>query len=158
MLESFLIILIYLLYIVIKYGVPHSLSQTYYLIKHKWIFSLALISSTALILPGMLEMDYSYLAFPSLCGTMFVAFTPNFRDDSLVDQVHTWSAIAALIFSQLWVALTNPLILYAWIPFIIYVIIDIKDYRCIKDFLDNSNAKFYAEVIMLLTVYLILWL
>lgn len=101
-------------------------------------------------------MNYSYLAFPALCGVIFVAFTPNFRDDSLVDQVHTWSAITALIFSQLWVGLTYPLALLLWIPFLVYLATQYNKYRSIKDLLDKSNSKFYAELVMLLTVYSIL--
>ena len=150
---SFTIILTYILYIICKYGVPHSISQSYYLIKHKWIFSLVLISSVALILPGMLEMEYSYLAFPALCGVLFVAATPNFKDDELTDDVHTYSAIVSLIFSQLWVIFTNPLVLLWWIPFIIYLLLQRGS---IKDILDNSNSKFYAELVMLLTIYFIL--
>lgn len=158
MILSLLLICSYILYIIIKYGVPHSLSQTYYLLKHKWIFSLVLITSTAIILPEMLEMNYSYLAFPTLCGVLFVAVTPNFRDDNLVDQVHTWSAVVALIFSQLWVGLTNPIILNWWILFLIYLYIQYKKYRSFKKILDESNSKFYAELIMLLTVYSILFI
>ena len=82
---SLLLICSYILYIIIKYGVPHSLSQTYYLLKHKWIFSLVLVISVTTMLPKMLEMNYSYLAFPALCGVLFVAATPNFKDNNLVD-------------------------------------------------------------------------
>lgn len=104
----------------------------------------------------MLEMDYSYLAFPALCGVIFVAFTPNFKDDDLVDRVHTWSAIVALIFSQIWVGVTNYQMLYLWIPFIMYLCIQYKKYRSFKRILDESNSKFYAEIIMLLTTILLI--
>lgn len=153
---SLIILLIYIFYIATKHGIPHSLSQTYYLLKHKWIFSVVLLSSVCIILPQMLEMNYSYLAFPALCGVIFVAFTPNFKDDDLVDRVHTWSAIVALIFSQIWVGVTNTWILCLWIPFIMYLCVQYKKYRSFKRILDESNSKFYAEIIMLLTVCLCL--
>lgn len=143
---SFLIIFTYLLYIVLKFGIPRSISQTYYLVNHKWVFSAVLLSSTALILPVMLEMEYSHLAFLGLGGILFVAAAPNFMESELVDSVHTWSAIFAFIFSQIWVAITNPYILIVWILFLIFAI------------KNKHNYKFYAEIIMLLTIYLTLWI
>ena len=154
---SSLIITIYILYIIINYGIPHSLSATYYFLKNKWIFSAVLAVSSMMILPIMLSEPYSFLYFFGVTGVLFVSATPNFRDDELVDSVHTWSAIISLISSQLWVGLTNSTFLCVWIPFLIYLCIQFYRYKSLKKILDESNIKFYAEIFMLLSIYLILF-
>lgn len=140
---SFLIIFSYLIYIIIKYGIPKSISQTYYLIQHKWVFSIILILSTILTLPSIMELNHQYLAFITICGVLFVAFAPNFMDDELVDSVHTYAAIIAFIASQLLVLLNNPIVLCCWIPYLIYITFT------------RQNFKFWAEIIMLITICLI---
>lgn len=55
MILSFLLILTYIIIYVAKYGIPHSLSQTYYGITHKLLFSITIIISSLLIFPTMLE-------------------------------------------------------------------------------------------------------
>lgn len=114
------------------------------MIKYKWVFSAVLLISTALILPTTLEMEYPYLAFPALCGILFVVFAPNFMTDSLVDRVHTGAAVIAFTFSQIWVGLHNPIILLEWVPYLIYILFT------------RQNFKFWAEIVMLLTIYTIL--
>lgn len=149
---SFLITYIYVMYIVIKYGIPHSLSATYYLIKNKWIFSTVLAVSAGLILPILVTTNYSFLIFIALAGIFFVAFAPDFKSNSLEDNVHTYSAIISLISSQIWVALNAPIVLLLWIPYIVYLILDYIEYG--KEMLEQSCFKFWAEIVMLLTVYL----
>ena len=51
---SLLIIFVYILYVLLKDGVPHSLSATFY--KTNWIFSAVLTLCTSLILPEMLKI------------------------------------------------------------------------------------------------------
>lgn len=146
----FIILLIYIIYIIAKYGVPRSISQIYYLTKHKWIFRLVLILFVASTMPIMLaNYPYQFLSFLMGAGVLFVATAPNFEDDSLVDSVHTYSAIISLVSSQIWVGLIHPISLCLWIPFFIYLLYQYKS-------LDTSNYKFYGEIIMLLTVYSIL--
>ena len=129
-----------------------------YLLKNKWIFSAVLGVSSMMILPIMVSGDYSYFAFPGVAGVLFVAFSPNFRSDDLEDAVHTGSAIIALIFSQLWVGFINPISLVWWIPFLIYFIVQWFKNKTLSKVFGGTNIKFYAEIIMLLTVYTTLFL
>lgn len=148
---SLAIILVYVVYCIITTGVPHSLSATYY--KTGWVFSATLSFAAALILPAMLSKsgeNYEFLAFIAVSSVFFVAFAPNFKSDKLVDMVHTGAAIIALIASQLWVALVNPLFLLWWIPLIGYVIWGkLKGYKL----LDIPSIKFVTEILMLFTIY-----
>lgn len=154
---SFLLITLYIIYFVIKYEIPHSLSATYYYLKNKWIFSAVLAVSSLMILPIMLSSPYSFLCFFGVTGVLFVSATPNFRDNELVDSVHTWSAIISLISLQLWVGLTNSISLCVWIPFLIYLSVQLFKYKSLKKILEQSNIKFYAEIFIFLSVYLILF-
>lgn len=44
---SFIIISLYIAVIIALYGTPHSLSATYYSLKHKFIFTIVLILAVA---------------------------------------------------------------------------------------------------------------
>jgi len=92
---SLSLLLLYVISVVGKYKVPHSLSATYYDIKHKWLFGGVLAASSALILPKLLSFSHQALVFISTAATMFVAFAPDFKDDKLTDEVHTGAAFTA---------------------------------------------------------------
>ena len=99
---SFLLILLYVIYIVINYGVPKSISATYYLIKPKWIFSLVLILSMVLSFNQFMDITpepFKFLPFIFCSGIIFVAAAPNFRSNTLTDKVHDYSAIISFIAS-----------------------------------------------------------
>lgn len=148
---SFITILLYILYNIYKYGVPNSLSETYY--NNKYTFSIILIFCGITCFYKMIQIsDYHYISFITLSGILFVAFAPNFRENSLIDSVHTYSAVIALIFSQIWVALTYYKVLLIWILLLVYIIFNFK-----RKLLEIPKIKFIAEIIMLLTIYLILY-
>ena len=139
---SFLIIFVYVIYCVWKNGIPKSLSATYY--NNGIWFSIVILLSTFLIFPKMLNMtpdNFTFLPFLMGAGISFVAIAPNFKSDWLDDKVHTVSAIIAFAASQIWIALLNPILLLTWIPFIFV----------------RNNYKFWAELIMLLTIYEFIW-
>lgn len=105
----------------------------------------------------MLEItpiNYQFLAFLSLCGTIFIAFAPNFNNNKLVDLVHTGAAIIALISSQVWVGLMKPINLTFWIPVFMYGIYMLYQGYKLSEI---PKIKFIGEFVMLLTVYDILW-
>lgn len=155
---SFLLIALYIIYFVIKYGVPHSLSATYYSIAYKVAFSLVLAVSAGLVLPTLLSITpvkYQFLAFLAIAGIMFVAAAPDYRNDDLVDYVHTGSAIFSLIISQILVFLISPYILMLWIPLILYIIILWINTKSLNKVFSDYPIQFWGEIIMLLTIYYI---
>lgn len=152
MILSFLLILTYIIIYVTKYGIPHSLSQTYYGITHKLLFSITIIISSLLIFPTMLEKtseNLQFLVFLTLCGIIFVGFTPNFKDSKMIDNIHMISAGTSLITSQILILLTKPLLLLFWIFIIIYI----SQQKEIKNIFENSNIIFWSEIIMMLIIY-----
>ena len=148
---SIFVIALYIIYAIIDKGIPISLSSTYY--DYSWIFSFIITLSSSLIFPSMLSVtpeNYQFLAFITFAGVLFVAFAPNFKTDTLIDNVHTIAAIITLIASQLWVALINPMYLLWWIPIIIYILVGFfKKISILK----LPGIKFWSEVVMLLTIY-----
>ena len=148
---SIFVIALYIIYAIIDKGIPISLSSTYY--DYSWIFSFIITLSSSLIFPSMLSVtpeNYQFLAFITFAGVLFVAFAPNFKTDTLIDNVHTIAAIITLIASQLWVALINPIYLLWWIPVIIYILVGLfKKISILK----LPGIKFWSEVVMLLTIY-----
>jgi hypothetical protein len=99
---SFLLILLYVIYIVINYGIPKSISATYYLIKPKWIFSLILILSMALSFNQFMDItpdSLKFLPFIFCSGIMLVAVASNFRSNTLTDKVHDYAAVISFISS-----------------------------------------------------------
>ncbi|WP_148296768.1 hypothetical protein [Porphyromonas cangingivalis] len=78
---SLAILLAYVSYTLLSHkSVPSSISATYYRLRHKSLFSVAMFSSAALLMPAMLEIvpeDVEFLAFLGCGGMLFVArFSP----------------------------------------------------------------------------------
>ena len=101
------------------FGIPKSLSDTYYLWKARngkgWYFSLMMYSVVALMMPAWITMsegsDFQFLAFLAPSAIAFVGTAPAFKSDDLENVVHSTAAIAAAICSLAWVALVTP---YWW--------------------------------------------
>ena len=101
------------------FGVPESLSNTYYLWKQKngkgWLFPLMMYLVVALMMPAWISLsegsNFQFLAFLAPASIAFVGTAPRFKDSQLESRVHTVSAIIAAACSLLWVALLTP---YWW--------------------------------------------
>jgi hypothetical protein len=110
------------------FGVPKSLSMTFYLFKEKreWqkiLFPIMMISMAGLLMPVWLEMsegsDLQFMSFLAAAGIMFTGTVPTFKSSKLEDRVHTISAIVAAVFALLWVIFVANL----WYIIIIWLII-----------------------------------
>ena len=90
-------------------GIPYSISETYYKIKHKFWFAVATIGTAALLMPAILEVtreQYQFLAFLACVGMILTGAAPNFRE-GIERKIHIAGAFICLVFSQLWVAYCN---------------------------------------------------
>lgn len=124
----FIAFIIYLIYngIAIKlFGIPESLSDTYYLYKEKkdWMrvfFPLMMFSIVGLLMPAWLEISagsmLQFLAFLAAASIAFVGAAPTFKNGGMDYKVHSISAYCAAVFSILWVVLVSKL----WIMPIIW--------------------------------------
>lgn len=101
------------------FGVPESLSNTYYLYQDKcnkgWLFCAMMYLVVAFMMPAWITMsegsDFQFLSFLAPVGIMFVGTAPKFKDTAMEYKVHTVSAIIAAACSLLWVGLVTP---YWW--------------------------------------------
>ena len=151
---SFIIISLYIAVIIALYGTPHSLSATYYSLNYKFTFSLILILAVAFSFNEFMTPEkWQFLPFLFLSGILFVGFAPDFRSDNLTDRVHTGAAIISLIASQIWVGIVNPFALILWSVILIYFLIKYKEQKSIKKVFENTNIKFWSEIVMLLTTF-----
>jgi len=101
------------------FGIPESLSNTYYLWKEHngkgWLFCLMMYAVVALMMPAWITMsegsDFQFLAFLAPAAIAFVGTAPRFKSDDLENKVHSISAVIAAACSLAWVALVTP---YWW--------------------------------------------
>lgn len=143
-------------------GIPYSISETYYKIKHKFWFAVATIGTAALLMPAILEVtpeQYQFLAFLACVGMIFTGAAPNFREGT-ERKIHIAGAAMCLVFSQLWVAFLYPFILQLWTLYIIYTALDMKRKwkgNFIQAFI-YTKPMFFIEITAIVSVYLCLML
>ena len=101
---------------VVFFGIPESLSNTYYLYKEKYnkgvLFPAMMYLVVAFMMPAWITMsegsNFQFLAFLAPAAIAFVGTAPRFKDFDLENKVHTYSAIVAAACSLLWVILVTP--------------------------------------------------
>lgn len=110
------------------FGVPRSLSTTYYLYQEKcskgWLFCVMMYLVVAFMMPSWITMsegsDFQFLSFLAPVGLLFVGTAPRFRESNMENIVHSVSAIVAAICALLWVGLVTPYwwVILAWSVFV----------------------------------------
>lgn len=88
---SLLTLVAYIGYALKVFGLPASLSDTYYILKDKhrpsWLFQLAMVLCPMLLVPVWLELSsdsVQFLSFLACGGLMFVGTAPLFKEDYLL--------------------------------------------------------------------------
>ena len=122
-----------------NFGVPDSLSMTYYLWKEKsnkgYLFPLMMYAVVAFMMPAWITMsegsDFQFLAFLAPAAIAFVATAPAFKSDDLENVVHTTAAIVAAFCSLVWVAAITPYwwMILVWLGFIALAAILTSSYK-----------------------------
>lgn len=120
---SLAVILTYVGVMVYRNGIPYSISDTFYSLQHKFWFGFTMAATSLLLMPSLLPAtpeSYQFTAF-LMCGSLlFVGAAPNFKA-GLDRPVHIAATTVAALCSQIWVALTQPCLLLAWIAWALYV-------------------------------------
>lgn len=105
---SFIVIFSYLIFVVAKFGIPKSISDTFYMLDKKgWLFQVFMGTFAFTLIPYWIDKSSEmYECFPFLaCSALaFVAFAPCFRMQ-LEGMVHHVSAVLACVCAVLWQAL-----------------------------------------------------
>lgn len=113
------------------FGIPESLSMTYYLYKEKcnkgWLFCLMMYAVVALMMPAWITMsegsNFQFLAFLAPAAIAFVGTAPAFLSSDIENKVHSIAALIAAACSLLWVIIVTP---YWWtiIMFLVFVVVE----------------------------------
>lgn len=136
---------IYLCWNIIKFGVPSSLSVTFYLIdsKYRWLFPATLSVMVFLLAPVWIDVTIDFLKFmPFIAcfGILLVAAAPYFRD--WTPKIHTAGATISGIITLVW-----SFIHVWWMP-VISILIFI--YPAVKF---KSQRVFYVEMACFFMAY-----
>ena len=115
------------------WGVPPSLSYTYYLWKGRcnkgFLFCLMMYAVVAFMMPAWISMsegsNFQFLAFLAPASIAFVATAPAFLGSELENKVHSISAGIAALCSLLWIILITP---FWWIILIWLAVIALAAY------------------------------
>ena len=153
---SFILIALYIIYIVINYGIPKSISASYYSLKHKAAFSLVLLLSIILSFNQFMDVtpdNFKFLPFIFCSGILFVAAAPNFNSSDLTLKVHCVAAIISFVTSQIWAAIIDPTPLILWLFVLFYIIVKLRKYKHFSLVLENTCIKFWTEIAMLLVIF-----
>ena len=101
---------LYNIYIIYKYGLPTSLSETAYMLeKRYWLFTILCLVTGFSILPIWFNIgssDWDFLKFLSMIGLAFTGVTPMFKE-GLDKPVHYTSSIITCICMLLWLGLNG---------------------------------------------------
>lgn len=106
------ILLVYLVFVMVRVGVPPSLSDSYYSLKKQgFLFQLTLIILCFTFTPILLELTegqwWQFTAFFAVAPIGFVAVAPQFKMERSVERkVHFGAAIISGVISFIWVSLT----------------------------------------------------
>lgn len=125
-LTAFVVYFVYNAVALYLFGVPKSLSMTFYLFKEKknWLgacFPIMMTLMAGSLLPAWLEIsvgsNLQFMSFLAASGILFTGAAPAFESSKLENNVHMTSAIVAAIFALLWVILVANLwyVILVWL-------------------------------------------
>lgn len=143
LISAIAIITIYLIVVVIKFGWLKSISDSYYHIKHKDIFSFVLWAFAILMLLGVNDVITTAI-YPFACfGIVIVGAYTQFKGSKFIQIMHFAGAIAGIGLGiiGLWAEFG-----YMWLT-LIYLPL-----YCIAKYVFKRNQTYWIEVI---AIYLI---
>lgn len=132
---------------IVRFGLPTSISATYYHTDAKWLMPVCTATAGILTLVPILEHtpeQYQFVAFFIVASILFVAFAPAFREE-LEGKVHSGAAIILGISAVAWLILTAGV---PWLA-IAGVAVGTKN---------RKQFVFWLEVGVLLNLYIVLLL
>ena len=148
---SLTIFLTYVIYVLIKYGVPTSLSESAYLMKSTRYFTIMMFLIGFTVLPALFNItpdNGKFAAFFLVLGILFTGAAPLFKDSQKT--VHYVSAGISAAFSLLWIILVSPFQLITYLIILSGALLLNKwDKKRGKD-----NTLFWIEFAIFSTTYL----
>lgn len=115
--KAIFLFVIYNIIALMLFGVPKSLSMTYYLFKEKndvlkILFPAMITMMCICLMPCWIQIsegsNFQFLSFLSSGALMFVGAAPAFKSSDLENNVHQYSAYCCAAFAILWIILVTP--------------------------------------------------
>ena len=153
--KAILIFVVYNGIVLHLFGIPKSLSMTFYLLKdsgrHGGWFPVMMYTMVTFLMPCWLTIsegsDFQFLSFLACAGILFVGTAPAFKSSSLENMVHQVSAYLAAAFSILWIVLVTP---YWWI---ILIAIGIVGFLAVVTKTLKSGLIYWLEMIAFISTF-----
>lgn len=139
---SCVIMSLYLTAYILHWGIPCSISDTYYQTVRKWLFPVCTAVSGVMALVPLLNITpetYKFVAFLIVASILFVAAAPAFKEE-LTQQVHYGAASVLGLSAIVWLILTTG------VPYIVIT-------AGIIAMLDRRHFLFWVEVGLLYNLY-----
>ena len=160
---SLTIFLVYNIVTISIFGVPYSLSGTYYLFKDKgYLFTVMMIVVFGLLIVPWMYMSthintlgnyLSILPFISCCCCMFVGIAPNIQSSKRIEKIHTISALVGAIAAILWIFIVCWKICYV-IPICILIFGGIAHLTKTA----KSSRDYWIEMCVIIPVFIcVIW-
>lgn len=151
---SLVVFLVYLAGVYVYFGVPASISDTYYKLEKRkkgagWLFTGMCWAVTGMLLPAWLDMTpdvYQFSAFLACAGLLFVGAAPQFKL-SLTGWVYYGSAAVCCASAVLWCILSG----YWFITLIVFLV-----YGWIT--LRYGKPMFWIELAALTSTYICIFI
>lgn len=107
--SSLIILLIYLIFTAVKYGVGDYVSDNFYISKNKWIFSSVMAFTAVSLIVPMIEKNENigFLAFICAFALLLVSAEPHYKTYGRT--IHNAGAYTALLSGLIWVSYFHPL-------------------------------------------------
>lgn len=155
---SFILYISYIISVIIVNGkkIPIHLSQSYYILKNGWLFTLFMFLIMFLTIIPLMEIipnSYQFLVFLTCVSIGFIGASPNFIED-LEGRVHKIGAVIAMICSQILVYLCQPIILLTWLVLFISLLL----YYIYNKTLQGTNVLFWVETLSFINIYLLIFI
>ena len=151
----------YVTAIVARYGVPTSISESYYLMPKKYGAPIFSAFCLLVALPLMIYWfdaspeQWRFLVFLACAPLIFVGVACEFKAD-LTSTVHFVSAIASAVFSQLWIVINTPL----WPVSVGLLLLALVASVCVKGRDADGNRRsawlFWMELAAFVSPYVVL--
>lgn len=134
------------------FGIPWSISNTYYLLEEKkdWLghlFSAFYYIVGAFLLPNWVDItpeNYKFTCFLSVAGLFFVGTAAQFKE-GMTNTVHYTSAIICCVFSQIWCVIAG----FWWISLLSFFL-----FIPIATFSREKNWMFWIEIAAIAATYI----
>ena len=142
---SMLVYTMYISIVCFKYKVPSCISETYYMLDSKWLFTVWMIAIAFLLFPAWVSISgvyYQFITFLSVISLCMVGLSPRYLDSQRVP--HIVFTCIALILSIIWNIVSGMYL----VPLILLIV-------CIPlCFIFQSYRLFVAENLAFANIYI----